>query len=264
MLIRLTFVGFLLRRPVFGSCEAGDGEGVRGGKHWGYLLVEAGENSRFCFLFVCKLWFNNILIHLEWDRDVKPLQKLCKDVVKGVIAYVKVKKDATFPGPSPMDYTSLNSKENIYNSCFPDSSVYVYPKVTASFAYQSGKADSELHLGVAKQFFESFALRGETVANFYCGGGTGGAAAMMIGMNCVSVDIEDSQVVSCNMRITFRNTLQSLVNTRSDQSCEAEVGANEIGGGGWKSVGRGEEAGAVQEGCISVLRYGEKEGERWN
>jgi hypothetical protein len=139
VLIRLTFVGFLLRRPVFGSCEAGDGEGVRGGKHWGYLLVEAGENSRFCFLFVCKLWFNNILIHLVWDRDVQPLQKLCKDVVKGVIAYVKVKKDATFPGPSPMDYTSLNSKENIYNSCFPDSSVYVYPKVTESLLTRVAK-----------------------------------------------------------------------------------------------------------------------------
>lgn len=254
MLIRLTFVGFLLRLPVFGCCEADDVEGVRRGKHWGYLLVEAAENSRFCFLFVCKLWFNNILIHSEWDRDDHPLQKLCNDVVKGVIAYVKVKEDATFPGPSPQDYTSLNSKENIYNSCFPDSSVYVYPKVTESFAYQSGKADTELHLGVAKQYFESFALRGETVANFYCGGGTGAAAAMMIGMNCISVDIEDSQVLSCNMRITCRNTLQSLVNTHSDQSCEAEVGANEIGGGGWMSVGRSEEAGAVQEGCISVLR----------
>jgi hypothetical protein len=146
----------------------------------------------------------------HFDVDNSTIQKLRKDVVKGVIAYVN-NKGAMFGGPSPVDYTDPTSKKNIYNGGFPDTNVYVYPKVVESFAYQKNKFASELHLGVAKQFFETFCKRGETVASFYCGGGTGAAAAMLIGMNCVSVDIEETQVLSCNMRITFRESLTSLL-----------------------------------------------------
>jgi hypothetical protein len=137
----------------------------------------------------------DFMVYVENNRNEETLQKLKKDVVKGVIAYVKGGEGGgKFYGPSPVDYTTLESEKNIYDSGFPDSSVYVYPKVTRAFAFNKKDYTNELHLGVAKQFFEAFTVRGDTVGSFYCGGGTGAAAAMLLGLNSVSVDVEGAKV----------------------------------------------------------------------
>lgn len=138
----------------------------------------------------------DFMVYVENNRNEETLQKLKKDVVKGVIAYVKGGQGGgRFYGPSPVDYTSQDSDKNIYDGGFPDSSVYVYPKVTPGYAYNKADYGNELHLGVAKQFFEGFTVRGDTVGSFYCGGGTDAAAAMLLGLNSVSVDVESAKVV---------------------------------------------------------------------
>jgi hypothetical protein len=123
------------------------------------------------------------------------LQKLRSDVVKGVLAYA-TKDGGRFFGPHCIDYTAPNSKENIYSEGFPDSSVYVYPKMSAAFAFDKLNYKEEMHLGVPKQFFEAFTVPGDVVGSFYCGGGTGAAAATMLGRHSVSVDIEPTRVMN--------------------------------------------------------------------
>lgn len=136
-----------------------------------------------------------MLVIVDSNRHNRQLQQLRRDVVKGVIAYVKTTPTDKFFGPCPVDFTDTEFSTNIYNKGFPDSSIYVYPKVTQNFAYNKAGFERELHLGVAKQFFEAFAVRGECIASLYCGGGTGAAAAMLLGLNSVSVDIEERQVM---------------------------------------------------------------------
>ena len=123
------------------------------------------------------------------------IQELQHDVMKGIIGYYRAAETSCFKGPTHIDY-SLNEKTgSIYEKGFPDSSVYVFPKLTARTAASGAGYQDELHLGVAKQFFETFTSRGDTVADLFCGSGTGVAAAALLRLDCVAVDISEKAVL---------------------------------------------------------------------